>query len=193
MLRFSARSVSNLFIVFVFIFLHNAPSKAATFFNESTYSEFGPNTSPTAIGAFSLGTNSVVGAMPSNDSDWFSFVISPGTQLTSVVVSTWHCIPCDTGWSVNLVIGTTYHTTSVNDSYHFGINLLPLMGLGTLGPGTYTFGTFTGTYTVSPYQFDFAVESSVVPVPAALPLFATGLGALGLLGWRRKRKIKAAA
>lgn len=28
----------------------------------------------------------------------------------------------------------------------------------------------------------------VTPVPAALPLFATGLGALGLLGWRRKKK-----
>jgi hypothetical protein len=27
-----------------------------------------------------------------------------------------------------------------------------------------------------------------VPLPAALPLFATGLGALGLLGWHRKRK-----
>jgi hypothetical protein len=27
------------------------------------------------------------------------------------------------------------------------------------------------------------------PLPAALPLFATGLGALGLLGWRRKRKL----
>jgi len=26
------------------------------------------------------------------------------------------------------------------------------------------------------------------PLPAALPLFATGLGALGLLGWRRNRK-----
>jgi hypothetical protein len=26
------------------------------------------------------------------------------------------------------------------------------------------------------------------PLPAALPLFATGLGAMGLLGWRRKRK-----
>ena len=26
------------------------------------------------------------------------------------------------------------------------------------------------------------------PIPAALPLFATGLGALGLIGWRRKRK-----
>jgi hypothetical protein len=30
------------------------------------------------------------------------------------------------------------------------------------------------------------------PLPAALPLFATGLGALGLLGWRRKWKNTAA-
>ena len=32
------------------------------------------------------------------------------------------------------------------------------------------------------------VPVSQVPLPAALPLFATGLGVLGLLGWRRKRK-----
>jgi hypothetical protein len=31
------------------------------------------------------------------------------------------------------------------------------------------------------------------PLPAALPLFASGLGALGLLGWRRKRKLALAA
>jgi hypothetical protein len=31
------------------------------------------------------------------------------------------------------------------------------------------------------------------PLPAALPLFASGLGALGLLGWRRKRKAALAA
>jgi hypothetical protein len=31
----------------------------------------------------------------------------------------------------------------------------------------------------------------VVPLPGALPLFATGLGALALLGWRRKRKLAA--
>lgn len=32
-----------------------------------------------------------------------------------------------------------------------------------------------------------AEQLSAVPLPAALPLFATGLGALALLGWRRKR------
>jgi hypothetical protein len=35
---------------------------------------------------------------------------------------------------------------------------------------------------------DFTPGSPVTPVPTALPLFATGLGAMGLLGWRRKRK-----
>jgi outer membrane lipase/esterase len=33
------------------------------------------------------------------------------------------------------------------------------------------------------------IEVANTPLPAALPLFATGLGALGLLGWRRKRMI----
>jgi hypothetical protein len=33
---------------------------------------------------------------------------------------------------------------------------------------------------------------ATVPLPAALPLFASGLGALGLLGWRRKRKAASA-
>jgi hypothetical protein len=34
----------------------------------------------------------------------------------------------------------------------------------------------------------FAASPVITPLPAALPLFATGIGAMGLLGWRRKRK-----
>jgi len=34
---------------------------------------------------------------------------------------------------------------------------------------------------------------TATPLPAALPLFATGLGGLGLLGWRGKRKAQAVA
>lgn len=39
-----------------------------------------------------------------------------------------------------------------------------------------------GTYT-------YVVTST--PLPATLPLLATGLGAIGLIGWRRKRKVQA--
>ena len=35
---------------------------------------------------------------------------------------------------------------------------------------------------------DVDVELATTPLPAALPLFASGLGALGLFGWRKKRK-----
>jgi hypothetical protein len=40
------------------------------------------------------------------------------------------------------------------------------------------------------YAFTFigGSRSADTPVPAALPLFATSLGALGLVVWRRKRK-----
>jgi hypothetical protein len=36
-----------------------------------------------------------------------------------------------------------------------------------------------------------ALAYNATPIPAALPLFATGLGTLGLVGWRRKRKAAA--
>jgi hypothetical protein len=34
----------------------------------------------------------------------------------------------------------------------------------------------------------FSASLAATPLPAALPLFATALGGLGFLGWRRKRK-----
>ena len=44
-------------------------------------------------------------------------------------------------------------------------------------------GTTTGFPVLGPPG-----HMGATPLPAALPLFATGLGAMGLLGWRRKRK-----
>jgi hypothetical protein len=35
---------------------------------------------------------------------------------------------------------------------------------------------------------DGSIGAAATPLPAALPLFAGGLGALGIVGWRRKRK-----
>ena len=36
-------------------------------------------------------------------------------------------------------------------------------------------------------------NESTTPLPASLPLFASGLGALGIAGWRKRKKAKAAA
>ena len=50
----------------------------------------------------------------------------------------------------------------------------------------------TGIVYTTDILFTGASPMSNTPVPAALPLFATGLGVLGLFGWRRKRKNSAA-
>ena len=54
------------------------------------------------------------------------------------------------------------------------------------------------TYQVAEHAIDgfyhpatFTVRQT--PLPAALPLIATGLGAMDLFGWRRKRKAAAAS
>jgi hypothetical protein len=51
-------------------------------------------------------------------------------------------------------------------------------------------GTDEGVSFLRPGQWSVTTDSLTppVPLPATLPLFATGLGALGLLGWRRKRR-----
>jgi len=50
-------------------------------------------------------------------------------------------------------------------------------------PGT-DFMWFANTDT----GLDFIGDDPATPLPGALPLFATGLGALGFLAWRRKKK-----
>jgi hypothetical protein len=63
-----------------------------------------------------------------------------------------------------------------------------LAGLG-VTPGTYVW-----TWGSDPDQsFTLDVGVAATPLPTALPLFGGGLGAIGLLGWRRKRKAQAVA
>jgi hypothetical protein len=64
-----------------------------------------------------------------------------------------------------------------------------------LDPDWLRIGTdIVGGATPPKFNFAFSLEGdpATTPLPAALPLFVTGLGALGLLGWRRKRKALAA-
>jgi hypothetical protein len=71
----------------------------------------------------------------------------------------------------------------------------------TSGVGTEIFAFILGLDAGGNYNFTLQLTPngdpplqpiSGTPLPATLPLFATGLGAMGLLGWRRKRRNAAA-
>jgi hypothetical protein len=70
----------------------------------------------------------------------------------------------------------------------------PLVEIGMLNGASFEEATgplvgFDGAQQVGTWK----ITEEVTPIPAALPLFATGLGGLGLLGWRRNRKAQAVA
>ena len=79
--------------------------------------------------------------------------------------------------------GYTSRTLLTSSQDIFDNTTLAILGII---PGTYTW-TWGGA-TEADQSFTIDVISST-PLPAALPLFASGLGAMGLcFGWRRKRK-----
>lgn len=68
-----------------------------------------------------------------------------------------------------------------------GTTFAPVGTTGNVYWGNQTAGeviTLVGTWEMT--------AATATPLPAGLPLFATGLGAMGLFGWRRKRKNTAA-
>ena len=88
--------------------------------------------------------------------------------------------------SAGVTLGTPFSVTGIEP----GCCGAPMLGDPFLLADSKTFYLETLTSDVT---FSAAYAVSATPLPAALPLFASGLGAMGLLGWRRKRKAAALA
>jgi hypothetical protein len=80
---------------------------------------------------------------------------------------------------------TTAVTVQISFEDALDVNPDPLAPEGIMG--------FTGEFPPTSYDFTSgdAAIAATTPLPPALPLFAAGLGAVALFGWRRKRKAAA--
>jgi hypothetical protein len=110
-----------------------------------------------------------------NDSSIFSFI---GLSGLLGVTSNTPGSPAGTFSAGNSLLFMPWIVPSGGGSTSF-------LGLGPNGDGGCTNCYFGQVATLD------TPSVSTVPLPAAFPLFASGLGALGLLGWRRKRKAAA--
>ena len=84
--------------------------------------------------------------------------------------------------SETIVAGMINHITVVDSNIFAWVDPYFTLAPGVANPQLYSFELSPGVG-----------NSPATPLPATLPLFASGLGALGLLGWRRKRKNAALA
>jgi hypothetical protein len=116
------------------------------------------------------------------DSPIHSFGIYIAGLGTLAPGSTTFSISNSNGFSANLYTDYGGTTTSFDT---------PLFA-GLISDDRFTSVSLAGTELGDGIFLDDLYYGHAAPLPAALPLFATGLGGLGLLGWYRKRKAQAA-
>ena len=130
----------------------------------------------------------------------FSFTLSVsvggvgrGTFTDSVSAFVDQTIP-EAGFEDNTQMSTilTARFNPAFASYALSTSIGPIIGAANNDLGV-SYPTSAGLLNIDSAGPNATFTAVVTPLPAALPLFATGIGALGLLGWRRKRKAQAVA
>ena len=127
----------------------------------------GPPT--TASGQLNNGATDSTIVTTGNDGATFDLVFGDFNAANATTVVLNDGVVTSISWSDYLF--------ATNDSHSCGNCILSL--------NSTEIGAYSGV--PGPLEADMTLPPAT-PLPAALPLFATGLGSLGLLGWRRRRK-----
>ena len=131
----------------------------------------------------------------------FSAVGLPGVTFDSVLTVTGAGVLGGTDFVTTTGISAPFQINGSNITAVIPLSILPIVGSFASADqflwNFWTRGSLNGVAVAgNPGLADFAPDNSdasVTPLPAALPLFASGGGLLGFLGWRRKKKARALA
>jgi hypothetical protein len=153
----------------------------------------------------SLGTLNSVAFSISGSADWVvPNEVSPNPisgQLYSPTPPGAFAISNDQSFSTNVTTVITDGSASTTISINLNGSVLPSSPFFSYLEGTNTAAVllqFSGDQSfaiasANGLSGSVTYDYTAAPLPAALPLFATGIGGLGLLGWRRKPKTQAVA
>ena len=104
--------------------------------------------------------------------------------ITGLTLSLYSCTAADCSTFIAAPIATTSTTVIALGNQAISLSAFLL-------PGTYFF-ELTGT-AADNTNYGGTIGVTATPLPAALPLFVSGLGALGFAGLRKRKKAKLAA
>jgi hypothetical protein len=166
------------------------PHASANVIYTFTGAQYTENSDPSLLGTYLTGSITCPGACA--DGTYLSAELADITFTSGTVSISTSITPY-----VNIFTGDIVISGGAIADYELFIDISHGVQAGismqaALEPSPYS---FAAAYSQSAYAGSGGVWSegspAVTPLPAALPLFATGLGVMGLLGWRRKRKAAA--
>ncbi len=199
-MQFKVKAFTTICTIAAILFVTPVTPEAATLSFDALLSganEVPPNTSP-GTGSVTVVLDTIAQTLQFNVS--FSGLTSNDTAAhihccaplgTNVGVAT--TLPAFAGFPLGVTSGTFNATFSLIDPTFYNPAFLTAEGGLTGAEAALTAGiedgqSYFNIHTINNGGGEIRGQLSPTPLPAALPLFATGLGAMGFFGWRRKRK-----
>lgn len=185
-----ARMMFRTFLILVFCSMDTFHAHAATVYDETANGDLSDNNlSPTSI-SLGVGQNLILGSTvhePTLDRDFFTVTVGAGRTLNAVLLSSF--TNTDDLSFIGYTVGGPFTALDLSGVEGWGLiggppgvsvggDVLSFLAGGPVGPGTYSFW-LQETSGSTTYTLDYQV--SAVPLPAALPLFFSGLLGLGAI------------